>query len=97
MTLDELEAQVKRQQELGMTFGLVLTMPIPKSGLRGWRVRTPFGLCEVLSSSRDDARVNFHVSLEKVTKYLARARAAIGSAVPPAPERASGERERQQE
>ena len=54
--------------------GVMLNAPAPRSGIHGRRIRTPFGLCEVISGD-EHGRVNFFCDLPKLKKYLERLKA----------------------
>lgn len=72
MTLEDLEERIafQRANNLG---ALILTMPCPKSGLRGEKVRTPFGLAEVMCVNSAD-QIVFRIELEKVERFIKKAR-----------------------
>lgn len=45
-----------------------LHQPLPKSGLRGQRVRTMFGLCEIVAEYEDT--VSYAVPIQKVLDWI---------------------------
>lgn len=57
---------------------VVLTMPIPKNGCRGEKVRTPFGLGEIYNINEETGRVVFSVDIAQVRRWLKRTEAASG-------------------
>lgn len=47
---------------------IMLTMPMPKHGLRGYKVKTPFGLGEIANSH--EGQVVFFIEIKKVIKWI---------------------------
>lgn len=89
MTLEELEKQADKAEAFAKEYGLgegacQFVMPHRKHGLRGYRVRTPFGLCEILCES--NSGVVFLATVPQIRGLIAKLKA---QAAPRARRRAS--------
>lgn len=76
MKLEDLEAKCDEQEARGLD-ALVLTMPAPKSWLKGGNypneVRSPFGLCPYTGAAQDGSIIIWP-SVVQVRKFIAKAR-----------------------
>lgn len=67
MTPAQLEKLCEDVESMG-TDRLILTIPEPKSGIRGRRVKTPFGLCEI--ANVNESRVVFWATVKQIRNYI---------------------------
>lgn len=70
MSLEELKVICDQQEAYGLN-RIMLTKPEPKGGIRGYKVRTPFGNAEV--ANVNDGKVLFWIEISKVRKYIKKA------------------------
>jgi hypothetical protein len=67
MKPEELLEMCKVQESFGLD-RIILTMPTPKSGLSGRRIRTPFGFGEI--ANEHNGKVCFWIEIKKIRTWL---------------------------